>query len=60
MATGDDLLAIYAEAAQYARDERDHPPEACPYDGEPLQQGTRGALFCKLGDYRWPRDGRVL
>lgn len=54
------LLSIRDEAVQYVRDERDRPPEACPFDGEPLSQGPRGVLFCKLGDYRWPQDGRVL
>ena len=53
------LLGIYEEAAQYARDERDRPPAACPYDGEPLQEGPRSVLFCRLGDYQWPRDGRI-
>lgn len=52
------LLSIYEEAVQYARDERDHPPAACPTDGEPLQEGPRGVLFCKFDGYQWPRDGR--
>lgn len=59
MAFGDELLSIYEEAVAYARDERDRAPEACPNDGEPLQQGAQGVLFCKFDGYQWPRDGRL-
>ena len=36
------LLSIYVEADQYARDERVQPPVACPFDGEPLSTTPDG------------------
>jgi hypothetical protein len=54
------LLSIRDEAAFYARDERLTPPVACPLDGEPLDAGGRGVLHCPLGNYEWPRDGRII
>lgn len=53
------LLSIRDEAAQYIRDERDNPPAACPNDGEPLQEGPHGVLFCRFDGYQFPRDGRL-
>lgn len=48
-------------ADEYARDERDRPPAACPYDGTPLEEGDRGQLFCPFDEhYFWPQDGRVI
>lgn len=43
----EDLLDIYREAADFARDERERPPVACPIDGEPLLEGPDGQLFCR-------------
>lgn len=47
-----ELLDIYAEAAQLAADERSRPPQACPNDGEPLEQGPDGLLFCRFDGWR--------
>jgi hypothetical protein len=58
MATGYDLLSVYREAAELARDERSRPPVACPNDGTPLQEGQGGVLECRFDGYQWPRDGR--
>ncbi len=32
------------------------PPQACPYGGFPLEQGSDGTLHCPEGDYFWPDD----
>ena len=55
-----ELLAIRAEQAAYARDEKQRVPSACPHDGEPLQPGPAGTLHCKYDGYMWPRDGRQI
>lgn len=49
---------IAREAAEERRAREAQPPEACPRDGEPLddQRGTRHCSFC---GYQWPRDGRM-
>ncbi len=59
------LLAIQREAADSIRAELAAPPQACPFDGEPLREGPDGVLFCPFGGqgqdgdhYQWPRDGR--
>lgn len=55
------LTSIYAEASEYMRRERVDPPVACPYDGEPLSRTPDGhGLFCKWGNYQYPRDGRII
>ena len=48
---------IAREAAEERRAEESRPPEACPHDGEPLEE-LRGVRHCPWGDYEWPRDGR--
>lgn len=40
--------------------ERSQPPTACPYDGNPLKTGPNNVLYCDMGDYEWPRDGKPL
>ncbi len=52
----DQILAIAAEAAAEARTERSTPPEACPNDGEPLEAGPDGTLFCPFDG--WRPDGQ--
>jgi hypothetical protein len=53
------LLSIAKEAEDLRDNELAHPPRACPRDGEPLQQGPNGELFCKFDGYQYPRDGRA-
>jgi hypothetical protein len=50
------LTGVYELAAQFARDERDVPPEACPEDGTPLEQASEGVLVCPFDGWQWPRD----
>lgn len=50
------LLSILDEERALATQERARPPVACPNDGEPLQSGRRGVLFCRFDGYQWPRD----
>lgn len=47
------LLSVYRAAADELRAERDTPPAACPNDGQPLETGPRGELWCPWGDYIW-------
>lgn len=47
------LLDIAREAAADRDDERDRPPTACPNDGEPLQEGPQGQLFCPFDGWRY-------
>lgn len=56
----DQLTAIYIEATSYVEQEKTEPPTACPYDGEPLDAARNGVLHCQLGNYEWPRDGRII
>jgi hypothetical protein len=46
------LLSIAREAAEEARAERASPPAACPNDGEPLEAGPDGVLFCPFDGWR--------
>lgn len=50
------LLSIYAEAAEERRADRARRPEACPNDGTPLEQGPQGSLHCPFDGWEWPRD----
>lgn len=50
------LMSIYDEAASLWRDDRTRVPTACPNDGEPLEPGPRGTLFCKFDGWEYPRD----
>ncbi|HEY1380909.1 MAG TPA: hypothetical protein VGF55_29180 [Gemmataceae bacterium] len=52
------LVDILNEAAEYARQERDTPPVACPNDGEPLRAGTDGELYCPFDG--WRPDGTYV
>lgn len=54
------LLSIVREAVGYKEQEIVSPPLACPYDGEPLDSAPDGGLFCKLGNYQWPQQRRVI
>ena len=60
MVMGEDLLEVYREASEIVRDEQTRPPEACPFDGTPLEAGPRGELHCRFDGYEWPRDGRLI
>lgn len=46
------LQAIVAEARELAREEATSPPLACPNDGEPLETGSGGQLYCKFDGWR--------
>lgn len=54
------LQSIVAEAVGYAHQELADPPTACPFDGEPLDAGPNGSLFCPLGNYSWPQQRRII
>lgn len=56
----DQFTSIAVEALGYVEDERTSPPTACPFDGEPLDAGPDGVLFCPLGNYEWPRTPRLI
>ena len=56
----DQMTSILTEGAGYAELEKTEPPKACPFDGEPLSTSPRGGLFCKLGNYEWPRMRRII
>jgi len=45
------LLDIYREAADEAREEKSRRPTACPDCGEPLISGPDGVLFCKFDGF---------
>lgn len=50
------LTDIIREAAIEEREESLLPPEACPNDGEPLQTGPDGRLFCPYDGWRPEHD----
>lgn len=50
------FLSIVEEAIQIQRDELSRPPTACPNDGEPLQTGPDGRLYCKFDGWRTEDD----
>ncbi|GGQ83804.1 hypothetical protein [Streptomyces flaveolus] len=52
------LLDIVREAVDLAREERDRDPVACPNDGEPLEAGPDGDLYCPWDGWR-PGGGYV-
>lgn len=47
------LIDIYREAADERRAHLGAPPQACPNDGEPLEQGPSGVLHCRFDGWRW-------
>lgn len=47
------LLSIAQEAAQEVEHERSIGPQACPNDGEPLERGPHGELFCRFDGWQW-------
>lgn len=51
------LLGILNEQRDIIAKERDKRPEACPYDGTPLQEAGGGVLHCPFDGYQYPRDG---
>lgn len=51
------LSAIYREARQAAKAEREAPPVACPFDGTPLEF-RNGVYNCPMGNYRTRRTTR--
>lgn len=55
----DQLVDFAREAADERRATEGQPPQACPRDGEPLEQGPGGVLHCPFDGYEWPRDGRL-
>ncbi len=53
--------SIVEEALAYVAKEKTEPPQACPFDGEPLRSTPDGTgLFCLLGNYEWPRQPRYI
>lgn len=48
------LQAIYVEAAEQARRDRDEPPTDCPNDGTTLQPGPDGELHCPFDGWTYP------
>ena len=51
------LRSIALQDRAYREFWASQPPRACPNDGTPLEQGPDGSLFCRMGDYSYPRDG---
>jgi hypothetical protein len=49
------LIAITQEAKQIRREDDAAEVVACPYDGEPLKENSRGVLRCPFGDYETRR-----
>lgn len=49
----DQLLNISREHSEIIREEQGRAPQACPHDGEPLQEAPDGGLFCRFDGYRW-------
>jgi hypothetical protein len=47
-------IAVEAAAMREAFNRR--PPQACPNDGEPLEQGRNGILHCRFDGWQYPRD----
>lgn len=57
----DQFTSIVEETLSYIEREKTEPPLACPYDGEPLSATPDGSgLFCKWGNYEYPRDPRII
>ncbi len=54
----DQLTSISEEARETRQRELAEPPVACPFDGEPLDIKD-GIRHCPLGNYEWPRDGKL-
>jgi hypothetical protein len=50
------LLNIRDQARAEHDAEMNTPPVACPNDGEPLQSGPGGVLFCPFDGWQYPRD----
>lgn len=51
------LLSILRDAADDIDGQLAQPPVACPNDGEPLQTGPNGELFCKFDGWQWHAYG---
>jgi uncharacterized Zn finger protein (UPF0148 family) len=49
----DQLLDIFKVDQQEREQLASMPPQACPHDGEPLQQGPHGELFCPSDGWVW-------
>lgn len=54
-----DLYNIAREAQQLREQYDAMPPQACPNDGEPLQTGPNGKLYCKFDGWKYPDDARA-
>lgn len=53
------LKSILDDNRRFEREDR-RPPEACPIDGAVLDVHPDGRRNCPMGNYQWPRDGRIL
>jgi hypothetical protein len=49
------LRDIIAEGRAEAAAQRAQRPQACPNDGQPLQE-VNGVLHCPFDGWQWPRD----
>lgn len=47
------LLSLLQAAADEQTAADEDPPEACPNDGEPLQEGSDGSLRCPFDGWVW-------
>jgi hypothetical protein len=47
------LIAIRREQVETVLAEKARPPVACPNDGEPLDLGPDGKLFCPFDGWTW-------
>lgn len=47
------LVDIYRENYEEDLRSRTEPPVACPNDGQPLQTGPNGELYCNFDGWVW-------
>lgn len=45
--------SLLEQAIEEHQEDLFSPPEACPFDGSPLEENSAGNLNCPMGDYRW-------
>ena len=54
------LLAIQQESRTNFNTHQRRPPEACPFDGTPLDVRADGMRNCPMGDYTWRGEPKIL
>ena len=54
------LMAIREQARRDAELNLSDPPEACPYDGVPLDVHPNGTRNCPAGNYTWRGEPKLI